>query len=67
MAGDTFGEVGVLRSRPQPFTVRTIELSQILRLNGTALMSTIKANPEDGRVIMNHLSMVYDLIKLLEL
>lgn len=57
MAGDTFGEVGVLRSRPQPFTVRTIELSQILRLNGTALMSTIKANPEDGRVIMNHLSM----------
>ncbi|XP_011014925.1 PREDICTED: potassium channel KAT1-like [Populus euphratica] len=57
IAGDTFGEVGVLCSRPQPFTVRTIELSQILRLNGTALMSTIKANPEDGRVIMNHLSM----------
>ncbi|KAJ6926939.1 potassium channel KAT3 [Populus alba x Populus x berolinensis] len=57
MAGDTFGEFGVLCSRPQPYTVRTTELSQILRLNGTALMSTIKANPEDGRVIMNHLSM----------
>ncbi|XP_034917081.1 potassium channel KAT3 [Populus alba] len=57
MAGDTFGEFGVLCSRPQPYTVRTTGLSQILRLNGTALMSTIKANPEDGRVIMNHLSM----------
>nr|CAC87141.1 K+ channel protein [Populus tremula x Populus tremuloides] len=57
MAGDTFGEFGVLCSRPQPYTVRTTELSQILRLNGTALMSTIKANPEDGCVIMNHLSM----------
>ncbi|KAJ6364931.1 hypothetical protein OIU76_029832 [Salix suchowensis] len=56
IAGDMFGEVGVLCCRPQPFTVRTFELSQILRLNGTSLMNTIKANPEDGRVIMNHLS-----------
>ncbi|KAF3451119.1 hypothetical protein FNV43_RR07208 [Rhamnella rubrinervis] len=30
-AGDTFGEIGVLCYRPQPFTVRTTELCQILR------------------------------------
>ncbi|KAJ6766311.1 POTASSIUM CHANNEL KAT1 [Salix purpurea] len=65
IAGDMFGEVGVLCCRPQPFTVRTFELSQILRLNGTSLMNTIKANPEDGRVIMNHLSIVCGFIRSL--
>ncbi|CAK7350222.1 unnamed protein product [Dovyalis caffra] len=57
IAGEVFGEVAVLCYRPQPFTVRTTELSQILRLNRTSLMNTIKANPEDGRIIMNNLSM----------
>ncbi|XP_022715550.1 potassium channel KAT1-like isoform X3 [Durio zibethinus] len=54
-AGDMFGEVGVLGYRPQPYTVRTTELCQILRLNGTSLMNTIQVNMEDGRVIMNNL------------
>ncbi|KAJ4703853.1 Potassium channel like [Melia azedarach] len=55
VAGDTFGEIGVLCYRPQPFTVRTTELSQILRLNRTSLMNTIQANMEDGRIVMNNL------------
>ncbi|OMO70282.1 hypothetical protein CCACVL1_19022 [Corchorus capsularis] len=56
-AGDMFGEVGVLCCRPQPYTVRTTELCQILRLNGTSLMNTIQVNMEDGRVVMQNLFM----------
>ncbi|KAL5771976.1 hypothetical protein ACOSQ2_011900 [Xanthoceras sorbifolium] len=57
IAGDTFGEIGVLYFRPQPFTVRTTELSQILRLSRTSLMNTIQAHAEDGRIVMNNISM----------
>ncbi|KAA3479057.1 potassium channel KAT1-like [Gossypium australe] len=56
-AGDMFGEVGVLCYRPQPYTVRTKELCQILRLSGTSLMNSIQVNMEDGRVIMHNLYM----------
>ncbi|VVB08137.1 unnamed protein product [Arabis nemorensis] len=55
--GDTFGEIGVLCYRPQPFTVRTTELSQILRISRISLMSAMHAHGEDGRVIMNNLFM----------
>ncbi|KAI4295427.1 hypothetical protein L6164_035486 [Bauhinia variegata] len=54
-AGDTFGEIGVLYHRPQPFTVRTTELSQILRLNRTSLMNAIQASAEDAEIIMDNL------------
>ncbi|XAR59332.1 hypothetical protein NMG60_11015129 [Bertholletia excelsa] len=54
-AGDTFGEIGVLCYRPQPFTVRTAEISQILRLNGVTLMNTLEANIEDRNIIVDNL------------
>nr|DAD33865.1 TPA_asm: hypothetical protein HUJ06_012716 [Nelumbo nucifera] len=54
-AGEMFGEIGVLRHRRQPFTVRTTELSQILRLNKNSLINIIQANREDGNIIMNNL------------
>ncbi|KAJ4831678.1 Potassium channel kat2 [Turnera subulata] len=56
-AGDVLGEIGVLYYRPQPFTVRTTEVSQILRLNRNSLMNIVQANVQDGRIIMNNLSM----------
>lgn len=52
--GDVFGELGVLCHRPQPFTARTTEISQILRLSGPALMGIIQANAEEGQIIMNN-------------
>lgn len=58
LAGDIFGEMEVLCDRPQPFTVRTTELSQILRLNRTALTNTIHANKADGQIIMSNLYLV---------
>lgn len=54
-AGDIFGEIGVLYNRPQPFTARTSELSQILRLTRTSLINAIQANTADGCIIMNNL------------
>ncbi|XP_010538533.1 PREDICTED: potassium channel KAT1 [Tarenaya hassleriana] len=57
IAGDAFGEIGVLCCRPQPFTVRTTELCQILRVSRTSLMNTTQAHIEDGRAIMNNLCM----------
>ncbi|KAJ8549343.1 hypothetical protein K7X08_033050 [Anisodus acutangulus] len=55
VAGELFGEIGVLCGRPQPFSVRTTEISQILRLSRTTLMNILRANPEDERIIMNNL------------
>lgn len=57
VAGETFGEIGVLCFRPQPFTVRTTELSQILRLSRTSLMNAMHANPKEAQVIMENLFM----------
>ncbi|GAA0170987.1 hypothetical protein Leryth_017111 [Lithospermum erythrorhizon] len=54
-AGDVCGEVGVLCYRPQPFTVRTKQLSQLLRLNRTAFLNMVKTNIGDGTIIMNNL------------
>ncbi|TYI81536.1 hypothetical protein E1A91_D05G160300v1 [Gossypium mustelinum] len=56
-AGDMFGEVGVLCCRPQPYTARTTELCQILRLNETSLMNILQINIEEGRVMMRNLYM----------
>ncbi|KAK1378450.1 Potassium channel [Heracleum sosnowskyi] len=52
--GGLFGEIGVLCHRPQPYTARTTEISQILRLNRNALMNIIHENSDDGRIIMNN-------------
>ncbi|KAL9224381.1 hypothetical protein vseg_000418 [Gypsophila vaccaria] len=55
LPGDTFGEIGVLCDRPEPFTVRTTELSQILRLQKTSLLSIIQTNKADGQILMSNL------------
>ncbi|XP_057536545.1 potassium channel KAT3-like [Amaranthus tricolor] len=55
IAGDIFGEIGVLYDRPQPFTVRTTELSQILRLNRASLTNIMQANKADGHIVMSNL------------
>ncbi|XP_027364339.1 potassium channel KAT3-like [Abrus precatorius] len=57
VAVDAFGEIGVLYGVQQPFTVRTTELSQILRVNKTSLMNVLRANPRDAQIIMDNLLM----------
>lgn len=56
--GDLVGEIGVLCYRPQPFTVRTKKLCQLLRLNRTTFLSIIQSNVGDGTIIMNNLLQV---------
>lgn len=58
MTGDVIGEIGMLCYRPQPFTVRTKRLSQLLRLNRTAFLNIVQANVGDGTIIMNNLLQV---------
>ncbi|KAF8034428.1 hypothetical protein BT93_C0665 [Corymbia citriodora subsp. variegata] len=53
--GDLCGEIGVLCHGPQLFTVRTKQLSQLLRLNRTTFLNIIQANVSDGAIIMNNL------------
>ncbi|MED6184282.1 Potassium channel kat2 [Stylosanthes scabra] len=57
IAVDTVGEIGVLYHVPQPFTVRTTELSQILRLKRTSLTNVLHANPRDAQIITDNLFM----------
>ncbi|XP_048594685.1 potassium channel KAT2-like isoform X2 [Brassica napus] len=57
VVGDAFGEIGVLCYTPQPFTVRTTELCQILRVHKKSLISAMRAHIEDGRTIKNNLFM----------
>ncbi|KAH6793095.1 potassium channel KAT1-like protein [Perilla frutescens var. hirtella] len=54
-AGDIFGEIGVLCGNPQPFGIRTTEVSQILRLNKSTFLNILQAYPEDERIVMNNL------------
>ncbi|XP_074570310.1 potassium channel KAT3-like [Curcuma longa] len=53
--GEVFGEIGVLCCSPEPFTARTVELSQILRLSSTIVMSMIKENVDDANTVMKNL------------
>lgn len=57
-AGEVFGEIGVLCHMPQPYTARTVELSQILRLSSSTFMNMIQENAGDGIIIMNNLLQV---------
>ncbi|URE09770.1 Potassium channel [Musa troglodytarum] len=54
-AGEVFGEIGVLCHIPQPFTIRTIELAQILRLNRSVFFSAIRESKQDATIVMRNL------------
>lgn len=58
-SGETFAVLAVVCYRPQPFTVRTIELSQILRLSSMTPMNLIGKNMEDETIAMNNLFEVH--------
>ncbi|CAD5165552.1 unnamed protein product [Musa acuminata subsp. malaccensis] len=54
-AGEIVGEIAVLCHMPQPFTVRTTELTQILRLNRTILFNIIHKSKQDATIVMSNL------------
>lgn len=52
--GDMFGEVGALCCRPQNFTYRTKTLTQLLRLNTTALIEAMQTKKEDNMQMLKN-------------
>ncbi|URD87661.1 Potassium channel [Musa troglodytarum] len=59
-AGEIFGEIGVLCNMSQPFTIRTTELTQILRLNRTTLFNIIRQSRQDATIVMSNLFQVFN-------
>lgn len=57
-SGDVIGEIGVLSYMPQPFTVRSRKLSQLLRIDRTVFMSVVQSFQEDGQRIVDNLLQV---------
>ncbi|XP_074563514.1 potassium channel KAT3-like isoform X2 [Curcuma longa] len=54
-AEEMFGEMGVLCHMPQPFTVRTTQLTQILRLNKAKLLNAMRESKPDANIIISNL------------
>lgn len=64
-ATDVVGEIGVLCYMPQPFTVRSRKLSQLLRCDRTVFMNIVQQYKEDGQRIVDNLMQVLFLHQLL--
>lgn len=46
------GEIGVIFNIPQPFTVRTKRLSQVVRISHHHFKQLIQSRGEDGKIII---------------
>ncbi|PKA47202.1 Potassium channel KAT1 [Apostasia shenzhenica] len=55
VSGEMFGDVSTLCYKAQPYTARTTELSQILRINRFILMNRFQENINDGTMVMSNL------------
>jgi CRP-like cAMP-binding protein len=56
---DIFGEVGALCCRPEGYTYRTKKLSQLLRLNTTALMEAKQTHQQDYKKMLKNFLQVH--------
>ncbi len=52
------GEIAVLCYMPQPFTVRSQKLSQLLRLERSVFINIVQSHPQDGQRIVDNLFQV---------
>ena len=48
------GEIGVMFNIPQPFTVRTKRLSQVVRISHNHLKQVLQADHDDGKKIISN-------------
>ncbi|KAK2984439.1 hypothetical protein RJ640_022582 [Escallonia rubra] len=53
-AKDMFGEIGVIFNVPQPFTVRTKRLSQVIRISHHHFKQMVQPLTEDGRKMISN-------------
>ncbi|MCO5596823.1 hypothetical protein L7F22_050893 [Adiantum nelumboides] len=54
-AGDVIGEIGALCYKPQPFTVRSRKLCQLLRINRNSFLNLVQGNVVDGQIVVHNL------------
>jgi CRP-like cAMP-binding protein len=62
---DVAGEIGVVFNIPQPFTMRTKRLSQVIRLSHHHLKQMVQPHSEDGKTIISNFTQVKELICLI--
>jgi hypothetical protein len=56
------GEIGVMFNIPQPFTIRSRKLTQLVRISHSHMVSTIRPNTADGVVVFSNFVLVFDFI-----
>lgn len=52
--GDMAGEIGVVFNIPQPFTVRTRRLSQVIRIGHHQFKEMIQSDIDDAKMIITN-------------
>ncbi|XP_024005656.1 potassium channel KAT3 isoform X2 [Eutrema salsugineum] len=52
--GDMAGEIGVVFNIPQPFTVRTRKLSQVIRIGHHQFKEMVQSDIDDAKIIMTN-------------
>lgn len=58
------GEIGVLFNIPQPFTVRTKRLSQVIRVSHHHFKQIVQSQSEDGKIMIANFMQVCKLYHL---
>lgn len=56
------GEIGVIFNAPQPFTVRTRRLSQVIRISHHDFKQMVQAHNEDGKTIISNFIQVWKIV-----
>ncbi|CAI9784831.1 unnamed protein product [Fraxinus pennsylvanica] len=54
MSPDMLGEIGVIFNIPQPFTVRTKRLSQVIRISHNHFKQLVQPLSEDGKIVISN-------------
>ena len=52
--GDMVGEIGVVFNIPQPFTVRTRRLSQVIRISHHQFKEMVQSDVDDAKMIITN-------------
>ncbi|KAM7260458.1 hypothetical protein ACFE04_016199 [Oxalis oulophora] len=62
-SADMAGEIGVMFNIPQPFTVRTRRLSQVIRISHHHFKQMVQPDREDGKIIISNFSQYLNGLK----
>ena len=65
-SADMAGEIGVIFNIPQPFTVRTKRLSQVIRISHQHFKQMVQQHNADGKIIISNFIQVWSLLTLFE-